>query len=67
MLKTIPTYKEYLVNVINHTLETYGKRKKILKNMIVEVNSTSIEDEEKLDEIAEHLDYLISIIKKSSI
>lgn len=60
------TYKEYLVDTIKHNLETYGKRKKMLKNMIVEINSTSIEDDEKLNQIAEHLDYLICTIKQSS-
>ena len=58
------TYKEYLVDTINHTLETYGKRKKMLKNMIVEINST--DDKEKLNHIAEKLDYLINVIKQSS-
>ena len=42
------------------------KEKKMLKNMIVEINSTSIEDDEKLNQIAEHLDYLICTIKQSS-
>lgn len=60
------TYKEYLVDTINQNLENYGKRKKMLKNMIVEINSTSIEDDEKLNQIAEHLDYLICTIKQSS-
>jgi hypothetical protein len=58
------TYNEYLVNTINQTLETYGKRKKILKSMIVEINST--DDKERLNQIAEHLDYLINIMRQSS-
>ena len=59
------TYNEYLVNTINQTLETYGKRKKILKSMIVEINST--DDKERLNQIAEHLDYLINIMRLSLI
>jgi hypothetical protein len=60
------TYNEYLVNSINQVLETYTdkKREQQLKNMIVEINSTN--DEEKLNHIAEHLEYLINIIKQSS-
>jgi hypothetical protein len=58
------TYKEYLVDTINQNLENYGKRKKILKNMIVEINST--DDKEKLNHIGEKLDYLINVIKQSS-
>lgn len=65
MIKT--TYNEYLVNSINHILETYNdkKREQQLKNMIIEINST--DDEQKLNHIAEELDYLISVIKQSSI
>jgi hypothetical protein len=64
MIKT--TYNEYLVDTINQILETYNdkKREETLKDMIVEINSTN--DEEKLNHIAEKLDYLISIIKMSS-
>ena len=65
MIKT--TYSEYLVNTINHIMETYNdkKREERLKSMIVEINST--DDEEKLGHIAEQLDYLINVIKQSSI
>ena len=65
MIKT--TYNEYLVNSINQVLETYNdkKRDQQLKNMIVEINSTH--DEKKLNQIAEHLEYLINVIKQSSI
>jgi len=65
MIKT--TYNEYLVDTINQILETYNdkKREEILKDMIVEINST--DDEEKLEHIAEQLDYLINVIKQSSI
>lgn len=65
MIKT--TYNEYLVNTINHIMETYNdkKREERLKSMIVEINST--DDEEKLGHIAEQLDYLINVIKQSSI
>jgi hypothetical protein len=61
------TYNEYLVNTITQVLETYNdkKREKVLKNMIVEINST--DDDERLNHIAEELDYLINIIKMSSI
>ena len=64
MIKT--TYSEYLVNTINHIMETYNdkKREERLKSMIVEINST--DDDEKLNYIAEKLDYLICIIKQSS-
>jgi adenylyl- and sulfurtransferase ThiI len=64
MIKT--TYNEYLVNSINQVLETYNdkKREQQLKNMIVEINSTH--DEKKLNQIAEHLEYLINVIKQSS-
>jgi len=64
MIKT--TYNEYLVDTINQILETYNdkKREEILKDMIVEINST--DDDEKLNYIAEKLDYLICIIKQSS-
>lgn len=64
MIKT--TYNEYLVDTINHILETYNdkKREETLKDMIVEINST--DDKEKLNHIAEKLDYLISVIKQSS-
>ena len=64
MMKT--TYNEYLVDTINQILETYNdkKREETLKDMIVEINSTN--DEEKLNHIAEKLDYLINIIKMSS-
>lgn len=60
------TYNEYLVNTINQVLETYDdkKREKQLKDMIVEINST--DDNERLNYIAEELDYLINIIKQSS-
>jgi hypothetical protein len=61
------TYNKYLVDTINHILETYNddKRQEILKSMIVEINSTN--DEKKLNHIAEQLDYLICIIKQPSI
>lgn len=64
MIKT--TYNEYLVNSINQVLETYNdkKREQQLKNMIVEINSTH--DEKILNQIAEHLEYLINVIKQSS-
>jgi hypothetical protein len=64
MIKT--TYNEYLVDTINQILETYNdkKREETLKDMIVEINSTN--DGEKLNHIAEKLDYLISVIKQSS-
>ena len=64
MIKT--TYNEYLVDTINHILETYNdkKREQQLKNMIIEINST--DDEERINHIAEQLDYLISIIKQYS-
>jgi len=60
------TYNEYLVNTVNHILETYTdkKREQRLKDMIVEINSTN--DDERLNHIAEELDYLINIIKISS-
>jgi hypothetical protein len=60
------TYNEYLVNTVKHILETYTdkKREQRLKYMIVEINSTN--DDERLNHIAEELDYLINIIKISS-
>jgi len=65
MIKT--TYNDYLVNTINQVLETYtcgDKREEMLKDMILEINSTN--DNERLNHIAEQLDYLISIIEMSS-
>lgn len=59
------TYNDYLVNVINQVLETNDdkKREKQLKDMIVEINSTN--DNDRLQFIAEELDYLIKIIESS--